>query len=371
MVKTRFSTPASSGLILSRRTALKGIGAVAAGSVLSAPWVARAATSDSVRVSNFGGFFEQAFAEHVYPAFTKKTGIRVDSIPQGAGGQFMVQLAQANAAGSAPMDVCCMGQADVYRGRQQGLWTNVDPSRLPNISNLMEQFVYTGDNGIDGVGAMGWYIIFAALNDSFDPLPTSWTELWGDHPNSFGLNSGSTSTLTDIIASVYFDGPDTLATEEGIDEIMAKLAELKPNTKLWWTSEGSMQTALQNDEIIGGQYYLDVTNIMKSEGTNITPVFPKEGGVLGFNAWCVPSSIEVTDPVAEFLNWSASAEANELIVKHVMATPLVKRDKLNLTDEEFASVNSDIDPIVVASENKVKNADYLAQAFIKTLSSGS
>ncbi len=354
--------------LVSRRSVLKGMGTAALAGTIGMPFISRAMAQTPLRISNFGGFFEEAFAANVYPAFTAATGIPVQSIPQSGGAQFLIQLAQANQAGAAPMDICIAGQAEVLRGRQQSLWASVDESRLTNLSNIMEPYVYRTDTGVDGVGAMAWYMSFIANPNEFETLPTSWHELWGDHPGAWGINSGGTSPILDVAAALFFDGASTLDTEEGCRAVLEKVAELKANTRLWWTDEGSMQSAFQNEEIIGGTYFHDVAMIMKSEGTVIESIFPEEGAVQGYNAWCVPSSVEMTDEIVAFLDWSATPECHELITRHVMAAPLIERSKLNITDEEFAAASSTTPPILIASEGKVKNADFLAQEFIRILS---
>jgi putative spermidine/putrescine transport system substrate-binding protein len=367
-VSSKIILPEAGKGFVSRRNVLKGMGTAALAGSIGMPFVSRAMAQTPLRVSNFGGFFEKAFAEHVYPAFTTATGIPVQSIPQSGGAQFLIQLAQANQANSAPMDICCVGQAEVIRGRQQNLWASVDEAKLTNLPNLMKPYVYRSDSGVDGVGAMAWYMTFIANPNEFETLPSSWAELWGDHPGAWGINSGGTSPILDVTAAVYFDGASTLDTQEGCAAVLAKIAELKGNTRLWWSDEGSMQSAFQNEELIGGTYYHDVAMIMKAEGTPLESIFPDEGAVQGYNAWCVPSSVELSEPVIAFLNWSATPECHELIARHVSAAPLVERAKLNLTDEEFASVSSEKAPILVASEGKVKNADFLAQEFIRILS---
>lgn len=354
--------------LISRRDMLKGMGTAALAGSIGMPFVSRAMAQTPLRISNFGGFFEEAFAANVYPAFTKATGIPIQSIPQAGGAQFLIQLAQANQAGAAPMDICIAGQPEMLRGRQQNLWATVDEAKLTNLSNIMTPYVYRNDKGVDGVGAMAWYMSFIVNPAEFETLPTSWHELWADHPGAWGINSGGTSPILDVAAALFFDGPSTLDTEEGCRAVLEKVAELKPNTRLWWSDEGSMQSAFQNEEIIGGTYYHDVAMIMKSEGTQIESLFPDEGAVQGYNAWCVPSSIEVSEPIIAFLDWSATPECHELITRHVMAAPLIDRSKLNLTDEEFAAASSNTPPILVAAEGKVKNADFLAQEFIRILS---
>jgi putative spermidine/putrescine transport system substrate-binding protein len=331
------------------------------------PFVRPSYAATTLRVSNFGGFFEKSFAKGVYPEFTKQTGIEVQSIPQSASSQFLVQIGQAVQAGAAPMDVCCVGQSDAIRGRQRGLWGAVDKAKLTNLTNLMPGFVNEVDGEIDGVGAMAWYMTLIANPAELEPLPNSWTELWKSRPSAWAVQGNGTNVLLDITASVFFGGPAILDTNEGIDKVIAKIAELKPNVKLWWTDEGSVQSAFQNDEIVGGTFFHDVTMTMKNEGTDVASIFPKEGAVLGYNVWCVPKVSQVTDATVAFLNWSATPDCHALIAKHAHAAPLIERSKLSLTDDEFNSVSSQGKPIVVAYDAKVKNGEYMSTQMLKML----
>lgn len=357
----------SSGRGISRRGLLKGMGIATLAGVTGLSAAPAFARERSLRISNFGGFFEKAFKEHVYPAFTQATGIKIISSPQSASEQFLMQLSQSNQAGSVPMDICCVQQSDLLRGRGQGLWKTVPAASVPNLGNIMSAYRQDGDRGVDNVPAMGWYITLVTNIEEVATAPTSWKLLWENTPQAWGLQGGAASVLLEITAATFFQGSDTLQTTEGIDRVIAKIAELKPNAKLWWTDEGTMQTALQNDEVKGGLYYHDVSMIMKGEGTPVLSTFPREGAVQGFNSWCLPKAGQSTAEAQEFLNWSCTPECHQLIARGVGAAPLLPRGKLNLTDAEFAAVSSESTPILVNAAVKVKYADYLAQQFLKML----
>ena len=75
--------PSGQGLI-GRRELLLGAGA--AGLALTAGCSGAAGGGGrSLRVSTYGGNFEQALSQHIYPLFTEATGIRVESMPQQIG----------------------------------------------------------------------------------------------------------------------------------------------------------------------------------------------------------------------------------------------------------------------------------------------
>ena len=62
-----------------RREFLKTAGVAAGAFALGAPSIARA-DDKSIRVGTYGGYFEDSFKEHIYPDFTKETGIEVNSV---------------------------------------------------------------------------------------------------------------------------------------------------------------------------------------------------------------------------------------------------------------------------------------------------
>ena len=63
---------------MNRRSVLKtGVASVAAASGLATPLIAQ---ERSLKIGSYGGYFEDSFKEHVYPAFTEATGIVVESV---------------------------------------------------------------------------------------------------------------------------------------------------------------------------------------------------------------------------------------------------------------------------------------------------
>lgn len=354
------------GFSMSRRRVLQGLGVLAATAALP-PFVRTSRADSPLRISTFGGAFGQAFAEHYFPAFSRATGIAVQRVEQPSGTQFLLQLAQANATGNSPMDLCMAVDAQVLRGRAKGLWRTIDTSSLSNVAGLQEPYVRRAGKGADGVAAMAYFMTLAVNPDLIDALPNTWQVLWESHPNFWGVQSGGSSPMIEIAANLYFGGNDVLRTQPGIDKVISKIAEIKPNVKLWWQDEGTMQTAMQNEEVVGGTYVHDTTVYLQKHGTSVRSVFPKEGGVQGINYWCQPSSSKRNAEVDAFLQWSCSAEAQSIIARQMMSAPILPRNKLDLTDAEFALVSSDGTPIHIATESRMEHADYIEQQFTRML----
>lgn len=354
---------------LTRRQWLRAAGATTMAALLPATPQRRAfgTPARSLKVSTFGGYFERMFAEHVYPAFTKATGIAVQSIEQPEGAQFLLQLAAANQAGKPPMDVGCIIEVDVLRGRAMKLWSTLDGSKMPNLSRLLPNLAPAANAALDNVAAMSVYMTLVVNPDEISPLPDSWTALWGPHPNAWGVEPGSASQIFEIAANVYFGGNDILMSKAGIDKVIGKIAEMKPNVKLWWQDEGTMQTALINDEVVGGLYFNDTAQTMLRNGTFVRSIFPKEGAVQSTNSWCQPSASTKVDEAREFINYCISPEAQQLIARFVGSAPVIDWHQTNLTEQEFGQVSSTTRPIYSASQARYQFTDYMEQQFTKML----
>src|SRR4051794_15925314 len=110
---------------VSRRTVLAGAAAGAALLGMGMPSIVRA-QSKSLKVGVYGGYFQESFNKHIFPEFTKATGIAVESISEPTGEAWLVQLSQAARAKQAPADVSMMSQVALLKGQEIELWSPLD-----------------------------------------------------------------------------------------------------------------------------------------------------------------------------------------------------------------------------------------------------
>jgi putative spermidine/putrescine transport system substrate-binding protein len=356
--------------VTNRRGFLAWTGAVATGCALNSSWIGRAEAARSLKIATYGGNFEDSFKKYVYPEFEKATGISVESVSEPGGLEFLLQIAQSNRAGVAPIDLCMASQEAVLRGSTEAIWRPFDMAKLPNAANLDQRYIHHGKAGVDAVGALGWFMAMIVNPDEVKPAPDSWTVLWDQsRKNAWGLSTGGDSPLFEIAATLYFGGYDVLQTEDGVRRVVAKLAELKPTTKVWWSDEGTMQTAYENDEVVGGMYFYDVAHVMKRNGTSVTPIMPKEGGVIDIGSWCQPSASTKTEEAEEFINFMSQPAMHALLSRKIGTAPLIARDRLDLTDAEFDAVSSNIPPLQIAVAERMQHQDFMDAQFTKMLTS--
>ena len=303
----------------------------------------------SIKVGAYGGYFKDSFDKHIFPDFTKETGIKVESVAEPTGEAWLVQLEQAAKAGIAPADVNMIAQTPMLRGQKTQLWMPLDLNKIPNSKNVLPVLVHKYPDGkVDGIGAVSWYITLVSNTKVFPEAPKSWGDMWqADKKNSLGLLAlASNSFLMEITANAFFGGTKILDTQEGIQKVLDKLATLKPNVKLWYRDEAQFEQALKSGEIPMGQYYHDVATLSAKDGFPVRSTFPKEGGVLDSGIWALTKVCKKVEEAHIFINYMCRPDIQAKLSRKVGTSPTVRRELTDLKPEEFAAVSSDIPPTI-------------------------
>ncbi|RYB97876.1 ABC transporter substrate-binding protein [Ciceribacter ferrooxidans] len=352
---------------ISRRGVLAG--SIAGAGMLAMPSILRA-QDKSLKVGVYGGYFKDSFDKNIFPEFTKATGIAIESVAEPTGEAWLVQLEQAAKAGQAPADVSMMSQVAMLKGQATDLWAPLDLGKIKNASNLVDHFVNKYPDGrVAGLGAVAWYITLVTNTDVYKEPPTSWAALWDPaNEDKLGLLAlVSNSFLLEVTAKTYFGGTNALDTEEGILKVFDKLAEVKPNVRLWYRDEAQFEQALKSGEIPMGQYYHDVTGLAASEGHPVRSTFPKEGGILDSGCWALSRASEKSEEAHVFIDYMCQPSIQATLSRKVGTAPTVKRDLLDLTAEEFAAVSSDIDPVIPRYDLYQTKSDWLNQKWTELI----
>ena len=110
-----------------------------------------------------------------------------------------------------------------------------------------------------------------------------------------------------------------------------------------------------------GQYYHDVTGLAASNGQPVRSTFPQEGAVLDSGSWVVSKASQMLEQAQVFIDYMARPEIQAKLSRNVGTAPTVNRDLLDLSDEEFAAVASDLPPILPRYDLYVDRADWVNQ----------
>lgn len=297
----------------------------------------------SIKVATFGGFFEENFKE-IYPDFTADTGIEVESVSEPGGDAWVGQLEQAVRSGGVPADVSLLGIVSILRAMKGGVVMAMDEGALTNLDLLADGFVRRNDNGdVVGVGAASWYITLVSNTNRVPESPTSWATLWDERwRNELAMNNQPASSfLLDIAAHTFFaDEADTILTSlDGAREVLAKVAEIKPNVKLWWRDEATAQQDYNSGEVSIGEFYHDITTYAASTGEPLRSVFPEEGAVLDSGMWAITRTTEQPAACVAFIDWMTRPEVQARLSTTLGTSPTLALEHLDLSDADYEAVS--------------------------------
>ncbi|MBW9054566.1 ABC transporter substrate-binding protein [Rhizobium mesosinicum] len=350
------------------RRALLGAG-LAGASLLAMPTVLRA-QDKSLKVGVYGGYFKNSFDKNIFGDFTKATGIAVESVAEPTGEAWLVQLEQAAKAGQAPADVSMMSQVAMLKGQATELWTPLDTAKIKNSSGVIDRFINKYPDGrVAGIGAVAWYITLVTNTDVYKDAPTSWAAFWDPaNADKLGLLAlVSNSFLLEVTAKTFFGGTNALDTEDGILKAFEKLAEVKPNVRLWYRDEAQFEQALKSGEIPMGQYYHDVTGLAAADGFHVRSTFPKEGGIQDSGCWALSRASKKAEEAHIFIDYMCQPAIQATLSRKVGTAPTVMRDLLDLNEKEFAAVSSDIEPITPRYDLYQSKSDWLNQKWTELI----
>ncbi|MET1011607.1 MAG: extracellular solute-binding protein [Actinomycetota bacterium] len=294
-----------------------------------------------IKVSTYGGFFEENFATF-YPAFTKETGVEVESISEPTSEVWVVQLQQATDAGAPPpADVSMLSGVGIQRAINGEILATYDQAAIPQAANLAEGYVRVDPAGlVAGVGGVSWYITLVSNTERVAESPDTWTAFWDPQwQNELALlKNAANSYLIEICAVCYFGGYDILETQDGVTQVLTKLQEVKPNVKLWFRDEAQAQQAFNTGEVSLGQFYHDITTYAASQGEPLRSVFPTEGAILDSGFWAISKTTENVTACQAFIDYMCRPEIQAELARTLGTTPTAKQDLMDLTDEEYEAV---------------------------------
>lgn len=316
-------------------------GGSASESTSAPPAGASGATGSTIKVATYGGFFEENFREF-YPRFTEETGITVESVPEPDDSEWVIQLQQAAQSGTTLADVSILNNISLKRGIKGDIIHSYSLTDIPNSQYLADGFIATNDtDDVVGIGALSWYYTLVSNTDKVPESPTSWATLWDPiWANQVALMTGPyPSFLLDITAAAWYPGEAILDTQTGAAEVMNKLAELKPNVKLWWRDESTAQPDYNSGEVSIGQFFHDIASYAASEGEPLRSVFPTEGAVLDSGLWAISSTTAEPEASVTFVDWMCQPSIQEELAMTLGTSPTVAREHMALTDDDYETIS--------------------------------
>lgn len=287
--------------------------------------LAQAASAETLVVSSWGGSFRDLIADTIGKKFTEETGVEVEFITGGT----IDRLNQAKLSRDNPeSDVTFTTSHIGWLYANDGLFEELDLSKIPNAANLVEQAKISPYH----IGAWAYVYTIGYLPDMVPEGITfeSWNDLWS--PELEGMLAAPDFDPSHIIAvSAKLEGADI----ENWQDATEKLLALKPNFKAFYTNDANSQQLLSTGET-PVQIILSMNAYhIKSQGLDVELAIPKEGAVLGIDTMGITAGTDKEELAYKFLNAALDPEVQAQIAEIKKGSPVVSNVEL---PEELASL---------------------------------
>jgi putative spermidine/putrescine transport system substrate-binding protein len=276
-----------------------------------------ACAQEKLVVSIWGGSWRDLVASTAAKKFKEQTGADVEFITGGTIDRLnKAKLSRDNPESDITFTTSHVG----WLYANDGLYEKLDLSKVPNTTNLVEQAKISPFH----IGTWAYvYTIGYRPELLKDVTFTSWADLW--KPELKGKLAAPDFDPSHLITiAAILSGGDASTWQKG----EAKLKELKPNFKAFYTNDANSQQLIANGEtpvqviLSMNAYY------MMGEGVPIKLVIPKEGAVLGIDTVGIMKGSKKVDLAYKFIDAVLDPDVQAEIANLKKGSPVVTNAKL-------------------------------------------
>src|SRR6266576_2378302 len=291
-----------------------------------------AQAQDKLVISIWGGSWRDLVADTVAKKFTKETGVPVEFI---TGGTIDRLNKEKLAKGNPESDITFTTSHVGWLYANDGLYETLDLTKVPNAGNLVEQARISPYH----IGTWAYVYTIGFRPDLLKGVAfESWADLW--KPELKGkLAAPEFDPSHLIVVSAILSGGDAATWEKG----QAKLKELKPNFKAFYTNDANSQQLIANGET-PVQIMLSMNaHYMIAEGVPMALTIPKEGAVLGIDTVAIMKGSKKTELAYKFIDIALDPQVQAEVAKFKKGSPVVLDAKLDLAVAKLPGVFTSVE----------------------------
>jgi putative spermidine/putrescine transport system substrate-binding protein len=276
-----------------------------------------ASAQEKLVVSIWGGSWRDLVAQTAAKKFRQQTGAEVEFVTGGTIDRLnKAKLAKGNPESDITFTTSHVG----WLYATDGLFETLDLAKVPNAKDLVEQAKISPFH----IGTWAYVYTIGYRPDLMKGVKfESWADLW--KPEMRGKLAAPDFDPSHIIAvAAMLSGGDAATWEKG----QAKLKELKPNFKAFYTNDANSQQLIANGETPVQVILSMNAHYMAGEGVPIELVVPKEGAILGIDAAGIMKGSKKVDLAYKFIDAVLDPEVQAEIAKLKKGSPAVLNAKL-------------------------------------------
>ena len=261
-----------------------------------------AQAEQTMTITSYGGAYQESQDKAYFQPFSQKTGVKV---LQDSWNNEVSKLKAMVDTGQVSWDVVDVEPAIALQGCDEGWLQKIDYDAI----GVKKDSMVKGAALDCAIGTIVFGTIYAYDADKFpNGGPKTAADFW-DVKKFPGPRALRKSPKTTLEFALVADGVPTedvyevLSTPEGIERAFAKLDEIRPNVKVWWTAGAQPVQLLADGEVVmatawNGRIY----DAVKNDKKNFKIVW--DGQALDFNLWAIPKGAKHLDLAKQFIKFT-------------------------------------------------------------------
>ena len=271
-----------------------------------------AAAQDRLVVSVWGGSWRDMVDKIIGKKFTQQTGVPVEYI---TGGTIDRLNKEKLAKGNPESDITFTTSHVGWLYANDGLYEELDLAQVPNAARLIPQAQISPYH----IGTWAYVYTIGYRPDLLKGVAfDSWADLW--RPEIKGTLAAPDFDPSHLITvAAILSGGDAATWEKG----QARLKELKPSFKAFYTNDANSQQLIANGETPVQVILSMNAHYMAGEGVPIRLVIPKEGAVLGIDTVAIMKGSKRRDLAYKFINVALDPQVQAEVAAFKKGSPMV------------------------------------------------
>ena len=263
---------------------------------------AAAPAGDQKLVLSTYGLSEDISAEEVYAPFEQQFGCEIVTETGGTNDRYTKLAADSESA----IDVIELSQAMTAKGIAEGLFEEIDLSKIANAENLIPAAKSMAEAG-QGVAYTINSIGIMYNPDAVDIEITSFDDLWDASLEGMVSIPEITTTFGPAMVYMASDHAGVDITTDNGEAAFQALAELKPNLVKTYTKSSDLINMFTSGEVavaVVGDFGVPTIQAANPNLVYITP----DGTYANFNTISITKNCKNKELAYEYLNYRLSAE---------------------------------------------------------------
>lgn len=297
------------------------------------------------------GFNEDMLWENVFKPFEEANNVRI-ILETGNNSDRLTKLKNNP---NSQIDIIYLAEEFAQQGIENGLFEEIDYSKIPNAEKINEKAQYLVEEGY----GPAYTVNRAAI--AYDPTKIdfeikTWSDLWNSDLKQKVAIPDITTTFGPPTMYIASNEADVDITTDNGETAFNELEELKPNLVKTYSKSSDLANMFANGEIVAAVTADFAYGSIKGGSPDVAFIDPEEGAYLNFNTINIVKGTDNKELALKFIDFALSTEVQTKNAKTLDESPI--NVEVELTEEEAADLTYG---------EKIANSNVVDYKFVNTV----